>query len=74
MAETVNRKLFVFPDVKFPHNHHDGGGCVVIAYDAEGALKLLADREIKMKTPPQIYRLAENYSEEVFEFPDAGCC
>jgi hypothetical protein len=60
-------------------NYHSGGGLVVVAKDREDAERIISkDKYIKLTEQDWedvlVYKLADNYTSEMFVFPDAGCC
>ena len=59
--------------------YHSSGGLVIIAENREEAQKLAnADKYINVTdqdiAEAKEYNLTKKYDEEVFVFPDAGCC
>jgi len=73
------KKIFIWDNVeKCTDNYHCGGGVVVIARGEITARKLansIDECEIKDDEKPiKILKLAEEYKDDVFIFPNAGCC
>lgn len=68
-------KAFVWKSVcNLTDNYHDGGGCLVIAESLEAARKLLPPEcGAQEEQPEKEYDISSD-KEEVFIFPNAGCC
>ncbi len=59
--------------------YHDGGGAVVVAKSEEDAKRVLSAEahDLGVEQIPSadhVFRLADDYDEQCFIFPDAGCC
>ncbi len=66
-------KMFIWQSVSgLTDSYHDGGGLAVVAASLEQAW-LLAPAA-KDEQPDKTYNLADSVDEEVFIFPDQGCC
>jgi hypothetical protein len=70
-------KVFIWEYVgKCSDNYHSGGGVVVFAKDEESARQIangVSGCEIKAEEKPDEVR-ESNGKEQIFIFPDAGCC
>ena len=65
---------------EFTDRYHDGGGLVIISNDLESARELLK-KSIPLKSKCQALKVDPSYvtsvtseEDEIFIFPDAGCC
>lgn len=75
------RFMYVWENVnELTDNYHDGGGLVIISNDLESARELLT-KSIPLKSKCQALKVDPSYvtsvtaeKDEIFIFPDAGCC
>lgn len=86
MGEKMTKKLYIYDQIDgLTTNYHDGGSLVIVtAGDPQEALD--ADRTAaygkfgdkpfltKLPEPDRVIEVADSTPEEVFEFPDSGCC
>jgi len=73
-------KIYIFNRLKVVSGcYHSGGGAVIVARDEQGARELVEHSDSLEITDDEwnsviTYNLSDDVSEEVFIFPDAGCC
>ena len=73
--------MYVWESVnELTNNWHDGGGLVIISNDLENARELLR-QSIPLNKKCQALEIDPDYTasvvaekDEIFIFPDAGCC
>lgn len=75
------RFMFVWENVcELTNNYHDGGGVVIVANDLESARQLLKEsiplnsKCNALKVDPDYVTSVTAEKDEIFIFPDAGCC
>ena len=69
-------KVFIWNIVAdLTNNYHSSGGLVVIADNLEDAKILAMEQDVKFDDEtPTVYELKDTVEDEVYIFPDAGCC
>jgi hypothetical protein len=69
------KTMFVWENVGgLTGNYHDGGGTVVIAESLDAARQLLPPGCDAIKEEPSFTASVVCEVDQVFIFPDAGCC
>jgi hypothetical protein len=74
--------MFAFLWHAIPHvstHYHPGGSLLVIAADVEDARALIREAigahcEALTTEPTRVWPVADYSAQELFIFPDAGCC
>lgn len=71
-------KVFIWDNVaELTERYHSMGGLVVIAPDLETAKKNAEGEGVKFaedEEPVQVLTVSDVVEQEVYLFPDAGCC
>ena len=73
-------KIFILEEVRYlTSRYHCDGGLVIIAKDLSSAKELIKSDEYIRPSEEEwenakIYELKQEYKEQYFVFPDAGCC
>lgn len=71
-------KVFIWDYIeKLTDNYHSSGGLVVISDNLQDAKIQAMERGVKFsenQSPYRVLDLQETVENEVFIFPDAGCC
>lgn len=74
-------KVFIFQYVgKVSGNYHPEGGLVIIAKDINRVKEMIAEQDVIELTEDDYNDVIElplenkNTTEEIYTFPDAGCC
>jgi hypothetical protein len=71
-------KVFIWSYVEnLTNSYHSSGGLVVIADNLQDAKILAMEKDVKFvgDEQPDVYELKDlEYKDDVFIFPDAGCC
>lgn len=77
----MTMRMFVWSDLaKMSDNYHKGGGVVAIAESAERARALVLEQKSVpgdsdvMTVNPDFSVACDSTEEQVFLFPNAGCC
>jgi len=69
-------KVFIWDYVSnLTDSYHSSGGLVVIADNLQDAKILAMEQDVKFDDEtPTVYELKDTVEDEVYIFPDAGCC
>ena len=69
-------KVFIWDYVSnLTDSYHSSGGLVVIADNLQDAKILAMEQDVKFDDEtPTVYELKDIVEDEVYIFPDAGCC
>ena len=70
-------KVFIWNNIsQLTDRYHSEGGLVVIADNLQDAKILAMEKDVKFdgEELPTVYELKDVVKDEVYIFPDAGCC